>query len=276
MFDEPINIRDFMALDPLNQTFTCEVVDPAQLKGTLLIVAEYKLEQACVQSMLRDTSLQFIVAFTVEQGLELARKGVGIVLCDDLFEKGSGVEFVLAARTCGVRSPVILMSADTSEQGRARIRRAEADAYLAKPIKQELLLRAVAEFLLMSTDKGESANPLYPSLPADSPMLDLADTLVDDLHAVAGAVEKLVAASDIPGIRKQCLRIGGPATSLGFEPIARLATQLITSLDSSKSLEQSVVAVNTFVAACRGARKAMRVKASDPAKPGDAPHAAAA
>ena len=277
MFDEPINVRDFMELDPLNQTFTCEVVDPAKLKGTLLVVAEYQLEQACVQSMLRDTALEFQGASSMEQGLELSRKGVSVILCDDLFENGSGAEFVVAARKAGVRSPIILMSADTSEQGRDRIRKAAADAFLAKPLSDKLLLQAVAEFLLMSGENAESATPLYTALPPTSPMLDLADSLVDDLKTIADQVEKLAKAADIPGIRRQCLRIGGPATSLGFEPIAKLAGQLTSALEATKSVEQSVVALNTFVAACRGARKAERVK-EEPAKdePGAQPLAAAA
>lgn len=258
MFDEPINVRDFMALDPLDQTFTCEVVDPAQLKGTLMIVAEYEIERSCVRSMLGDTSLDFFCVPTVAEGLEKARKGVELVLCDDTFEVGSGVEFVQAARKSGLRCPIILMSADTSEQGLNRIRRAEANAFLAKPLRQDVLLRAIAEFLLMSGEKSGAAHPLSTTLPANSPMLDLSDLYVEDLGKVAEQIGALVGKGDLGGVRRNVLRVGGPAASLGFEPIAKLAQTLIAAIDTTKSLEQSIVAVNTFVAVCRGARKAVR------------------
>jgi CheY-like chemotaxis protein/HPt (histidine-containing phosphotransfer) domain-containing protein len=269
MFDEPINVRDYMEMDPLNQTFTCEMVEPAQLKGSLLIVAEYKIEQACVRSMLGETSLDFWIAASIQAGLEQARKGVSLILCDDAFEQGSGDDLILAARKAGVRAPIILMSADTSEQGLARIRRAKADAFLAKPLQKDLLLRAIAEFLLMNGDKSESSNPFFSTLAADSPMRELANSFVEDLSSIAEQVEKLGTAQDITGIRRQALRIGGPASSLGFVPIATLAQKLVASLDMNKSFEQSVAALNSFVAACRGARKSS-APVPAPAKPEEA------
>jgi CheY-like chemotaxis protein len=213
MFDEPINPRDFMALDPLDQAFTCEVVDPAQLKGTLMIVAEYEIEQSCVRSMLGDTSLDFFCVSTIAQALEKARKGVGLVICDDTFEVGSGVEFVQSARKAGLRCPIILMSADTSEEGLSRIRGAAANAFLAKPLEQSILLRAVAEFLLVSGEKSETANPVSSTLPTDSPMLGLSDLYVEDLGKVAEQLEAMVAKNDIVGVRRTALRVGGPAAS---------------------------------------------------------------
>ncbi len=253
-FNEPINIRDFLSLDPLMQTFTCEVVDPAQLKGTLLVVAEYRIEQACVTSMLRETSVEIVVAKTIEEGLEHARQGVALILCDDVFEKGEGADFVKEARKCGVRAPIILMSADTSEAGLARIRRAEADAFLAKPLKQDLLLRAVAEFTLISGDKADASSACYSTLSDQSPMRDLAEDFINDLRSAADQIESLAKTADLVGIRKQCLRLGGPATSLGFASLAKLATDLVVTLDSTKSLDRSIVALNTFVSTCRNAR----------------------
>ncbi len=273
MFDEPINVRDFMALDPLEQAFTCEVVDPTQLKGTLLIVAEYEIEQSCVRSMLGDTSLDFVCVSTITDALEKARKGVGLVICDDTFEVGSGVEFVQSARKSGLRCPIILMSADTSEEGLSRIRSAAANAFLAKPLQQDVLLRAVAEFLLVSGEKNETANPLSSTLGTESPMLGLSDLYVEDLGKVAGQLDAMVSKGDLAGVRRLVMRVGGPAASLGFAPIAKLAHQLISSLDATKSLEESVVAVNTFVAVCRGARKATPpvVAPAEPAADGATP-----
>jgi CheY-like chemotaxis protein len=258
MFEEPVNVREFMAPDPLHQTFTCEKVDPGHLTGTILIVAEYKIEQACVQSMLRDTAMDFINAGSIDEGVEAARKGVSIIICDDTFEAGSGVDFVAKARGAGVRSPIILISADTSVEGLARIRKAEADAFLAKPLKQDLLLRALAEFLLMSGAGADSTSPMYTTLGPHSPMLGLAEDFVNDLHAVAGQVEELAAKRDAKGIRKHCLRVGGPATSLGFEPIAGLASRLAGALATDAPFEDAAVALNAFIGGCRSVRRGLR------------------
>src|SRR5262249_35773265 len=142
----------------------------------------------------------------------------------------SGVEFVKKARESGIRCPIVLMSADTSLASLERIRKAEADAFLAKPIKQDLLLRALAEFLLVGGENSESSSPMYTSLPASSPMSALAEDFVDDLRGVADQLETLLPKGDFAGIRRQCLRIGGPASALGFDPIAKMAARLVASL----------------------------------------------
>ena len=91
MFETPINIRDFMELDPLNQTFTCEVVDPARLKGTLLVVAEYKIEQSCVQSMLRDTSLEAAIQ---RKPAWLVGAAWTVMACAIILTQGTGNAFI--------------------------------------------------------------------------------------------------------------------------------------------------------------------------------------
>jgi CheY-like chemotaxis protein/HPt (histidine-containing phosphotransfer) domain-containing protein len=267
MFDEPINVRDFMSPDPLNQTFTCEKVDPGHLTGTMLIIAEYKIEQACVQSMLRDTALDFVFATSIEEGVEAARRGVEIIVCDDTFEAGTGVDFVARARAAGVRSPIILMSGDVSEQSLSRIRKAQVNAFLAKPLKQDLLLRAIAEFLLVTVAGAESSGPLYTTLPARSAMLGLADSFVDDLHSIAEQVEELATRRDAKGIRKHCLRVGGPAASLGFEPIAGLATRLAAALETDAAFDDSAMALNAFISGCKSVRKGVRPEAPAGAAP---------
>lgn len=264
MFDEPINVRDFMASDPLNQNFTCEKVDPGHLSGTILIVAEYKIEQACVQSMLRDTAMDFEFATSIDEGVEAAKRGVAIVVCDDTFETGSGVDFVAKARAAGVRSPIILMSADTSEQSLSRIRKAAVSAFLAKPVKQDLLLRAIAEFVLVS-GAGESSGPVFTSLPARSPMMALAESFVDDLHSIVEQVEELATKRDGKGIRKHCLRVGGPAASLGFEPIAGLASRLAAALATDAAFDDCSMALNAFIGGCRSVQKGARPEAPSPA-----------
>jgi len=257
-FDDPVTVRDFMSTDTLNQAFTCEVVEPSELKGVALVIAEYRIEQACVLSMLRETSMDFVTAASVEEGISHARKGVEVIICDDAFERSSGIEFVARARKSGIRTPVILMSGDASEANLDAIRKSDVDAFLAKPLNHDLLLRAIAEFLLVSTNRLETASPVYSSLPPNSPLADLADDFVEDLKTFADDLEQLAQGNDLTSIRKRALRIGGPATSLGFGPIANLSAALVGSLDATQSVEESIVALNTLVSACRSVRRAAK------------------
>ncbi len=255
-FDKPINLRDFVQLDTLSQSFSCENVDPSKLKGVVLIIAEYRIETACVQSMLTETGMDFLTAQTIEEGLSQARKGVDIIVCDYQFDQGNGLDFLKSARQSGVRCPIIIMSADRSPEARDAIRKANAAGFLAKPLDKDTLMRALAEFLLVSGSRADSATVLYTSLPPNSPMRALANDFVNDLRVIGGEIEECAKAKDIAGIRKRCLRVAGPAPSLGFEPIAKLASSLITALDSTMSIDESIVPLNTFIQTCKSVRRA--------------------
>lgn len=255
-FESTINLRDYVQLDTLSQSFSCENVDPAQLKGSVLIVAEYKIEIACIQSLLSETAMAFLSAQSMAQAIIESRGGVDIIICDYQFENGTGLDFLKLACESGLRCPVIIMSADRSPEARNTIRKANADGFLAKPLEKETLLRALAEFLLVTGERTDSAASLYSTLPATSPMRALADDFVDDLRIMGEELDKCVESKDVAGIRKRCLRIAGPAPSLGFESLAKLATNLITSLDSTMSLEESVVPLNAFIQTCKCVRRA--------------------
>lgn len=255
-FDTIINLRDYVQLDNLSQSFSCENVDPTQLKGSVLIVAEYKIEVACIQAILADSALTVLKAHSMDDAITEARTGVDIMLCDYQFENGTGLDFLKLARESGLRCPVIIMSADRSPEARNAIRKANADGFLAKPIEKDTLLRAIAEFLLVSGDRGDSAASLYSTLPATSPMRALADDFVEDLRVMGEEIAQCAQAKDIAGIRKRCLRIAGPAPSLGFESLAKLAGTVITSLDSTMSIEESLVPLNTFIQTCKSVRRA--------------------
>jgi CheY-like chemotaxis protein len=254
-FKTPLNLRDFVEMDTFSQAFSSETVDPSQLAGILLIVAEYKIEQACIQSMLRETSMDFVSASSVEEGVNAALKGVDIIICDQTFETGSGIDFVHMARSKGIRCPILIMSADQSPEARGAIRAANASGYISKPIDQRMLLRAMAEFLLLSGTRDTDSHQLFSSLPTNSPLSDLADEFVGDLRTCADEVEKLAQANDADGVRKRVLRVVGAAPALGFEPVAKLGAAFLKSLASTMSLDESLMPLNAFLSTCRSVRK---------------------
>lgn len=254
-FKNPLNLRDFMEIDTLAQSFSCERVDATQVKGVLLIVAEYKIEQGYIQSMLRETSMDFVTAATIADGVTTACKGCDIIICDDSFETGTGAEFIARARENGVRCPIVIMSADRSAEGRQRLRAANASGFIEKPIVPELLLRAMAEFLVVPGENAADMNPLTSTLPFNSPLAALADDFVTDLRACADDVERLAKSNDLVTLRKRVLRVAGAAPALGFEPIAKMGHALLATINASKGLAECTVAINTFVATCRAVRK---------------------
>lgn len=254
-FSTPLNVRDFVHLDSLSQTFSCENVDPSKLKGTLLIVAEYKIELACMQSMLRDTALEFLGAATIKDGLEQAVKGVDMVMCDHQLPDGTGIEFMRKIRDAGVGCPVVIMSADHTPEVRTTIRNASASGFLAKPLDRDTLLRAMAEFLLLSNEREGGQLQTYSTLPANSPLGDLANDFVNDLHTSAVTLDEAAKKGNLEDVRKICLRIAGSAPALGFEMISKAAIHVNRGLTETMSVEESMGRINTLIIACRSVRK---------------------
>lgn len=254
-FKEAINLRDYIDMESQSQAFSCEKVDPSALKGTLLVIAEYRIEASCIESMLTDTMLDVSVATTLNDGFEYAVKGADLILCDHAFEAGSGLEFIDKVRSAGVRCPILIMSADTSPQVTAAVRDAHATGFLAKPLQKDLLLRALAEFMLGTPGREVEGHHVSTSLPANSPLLTLADKFVEDLKACAAEVEGLAKQNDVEAIRRRVLRISGAAPALGFDPVAKLGQNLLKALAATMAVEESLVQLNTFISMCRSAHK---------------------
>jgi CheY-like chemotaxis protein len=274
-FKQPINLRDYMDLDAQTQAFSCEKVDAASLKGAVLIIAEYRIEASCIESMLLDTALDVSVADNLVDGFDLAVKGADLILCDYAFQSGSGTAFIDKARSAGVRCPILIMSADASPQVAAAVRDAHATGFLPKPIEKSTLLRALAEFMLSSGRADTETGHVMTTLPADSPLLGLAEKFVEDLKKVAGEVESLAKADDVEAIRRQVLRVAGAAPALGFDPVARLGNDLLKALAATMAVSESLVQLNTFVSVCRSAQRRPPGEAP-PAKPDAAPAPAGA
>jgi len=254
-FKEPINLRDYIDMESQSQAFSCEKVDPTALKGTLLVIAEYRIEASCIESMLTETRLDVCLTPDLTEGFEYAVKGADLILCDHAFEGGSGLEFIEKVRSAGVRCPILIMSADTSPQVTAAVRDAHATGFLAKPIQKDLLLRALAEFMLGTAGRDVEGPHVSTSLPANSPLLILAEKFVDDLKTCATLVETLAKKNDVEAIRRQVLRISGAAPALGFDPVAKLGQNLLKALAATMAVEESLVQLNTFVSMCRSAHK---------------------
>jgi hypothetical protein len=225
-FDSTINPRDFLSLDAFSDGFTLEHVDPEQLDGCVLAVDDSEMDLRILQHYL---------------------EGCELILCDYLIGEERGAEFVSRLRESGSRTPVIMVTADQTSTTREQLLESKADAFLAKPVGREVLLRAIAEFMLM----GSLGDAVKSSLPEGHPNLALLPDFTKDLAEIASGLEKSLESDDFKTCRRLCLRISGTGPSLGFEPLAQCAERVANAVAASKSTVSASAEITSLVGLLR-------------------------
>lgn len=245
-FNEQINIRDFVHLDPFKEYFSLERVNPAELRGVILYVEDSPLDQRIVKHYFRDTSLSLKCVASVEEGVAVARQGVDLILCDFHLPDGAGTSFVQTIHEAGISVPVIMVTSDNSSITRAKVRNSHANAFLAKPLTQDRVLRAIAEFLLVNAGAGRTTSSLKPG----DPMHGLVRGFIDQLHELSRELRSSLERDDIDACGTICQQIRGTAPVLGFEGIGRMAEIASEQMIRSGSVKECAAAVLELAGAC--------------------------
>jgi CheY-like chemotaxis protein/HPt (histidine-containing phosphotransfer) domain-containing protein len=247
-FDAPIDPRSFIELDPFSDRFSLESVDPETLRGVVLYIEDSTLDQAMVRHFFRQTQVQLVLASTLEEGLaRAAAGGVDLILCNNNLGDVDGAGAIQRLRGVGVQAPILILTADAGPEVRAKLISAEADAFLMKPLQQNTLFRALAEFLTLNSGGAGFGS----SLPEDHPNLGLLDTFVKEMLSYATQIEAALAAADHARAGVLCLQIAGSAPVMGFQKLADLANAARASLARSSACADSAVPLRALIAACQ-------------------------
>jgi CheY-like chemotaxis protein len=248
-FLKPIDAKQFVQLDPFANGFSLETVDPESLRGTVLYIEDSALDQALIRHYLRETQIRLIVMSDVEEAFKKASEGVDLILCDYNIGETVGSDFVARAREHGLSQPILMITADTSPVTRQALIKAQATAFITKPVKQPTLFRALAEFMVLGSDAGGISS----TLPSNHPNLSLLETFVDETKATARGIEQALTQGNTAKTRLLCLQIMGSAPEMGFERLAELARAAEKSVSSTMSCTESAVPLRTLIGACQRA-----------------------
>ena len=245
-FDKPLEAREFIKLDPFQDGFALEKVSPESLKGTLLYVDASPLDHALVRHYLRETQVNLQTASTVEEAVEKATSSVDLIISEFDLGEFTGVELAGILRGRGITIPIILLTADTSTQTRNLLSKAEADAFLAKPLKPATLYQAIAEFMVA----GEGGVMLT-SLPAGHPSLGLLPTFVQQVRDYAKSLETAITSESASSCRSLCLQIAGAAPVMGFDRLAAIARTAEEALSVNMNVQDAVGPLKMLVMGCQ-------------------------
>jgi twitching motility two-component system response regulator PilH len=248
-FDAPISARDFVRPDPLTDFFSLEKVKGEDLRGAMVVVEDTTLDQQIFKHFFRETQLRIRFAATGAEGIKLAQSGCDLVLADFHLPDMNAAALVTQLRAQNVHVPVIVVSCDQTPQTRDLIRRSNADAFLSKPVSEERVLRAVAEFLL-AEQAGNAGN----SMKKDSPKKFLVESFLEELPKYSAKFNELLKTDDAMAAYVLCQQIAGTAPTLGFDGIAALAEKTALALARTMSVKESARAVQELISACERTR----------------------
>lgn len=245
-FNRQISTKDLLGLDPLNEAYSLERVDPARLHGSVLLVTASELDRDLMLMHLESTNLIINTADSIETAISRAQKGCELIVADYHLGQHSAVELLqeLAKAQCDM--PVVVLTSDKSETTLDEIRDANAAGILSKPTTKARLLQALAEFLHADGDGG----PLYSTLRTEDSAYPLLTKFLTDIPRMALNLEKAVREDDPATCLSIVRTLSGTAAPLGFPEISNLAIAAERQL-ANKSPKGASAEIRTLVIACR-------------------------
>ncbi|MBL8991153.1 MAG: response regulator [Phycisphaerae bacterium] len=252
-FDEPINPREFVPLDPIRGNFTLENIDPARLTGSVLHVDDSAIDRRLVRHYLRETGLNVIGVENAADAMARCGEPFDVILCADVLPDSSGLSLVEQLRAHGVQTPVILLVAERSDEGTAAAQEAKVSATLVKPFAQQQLHRALAEFLLADAGGKDVGGAIYSTLRPEDATYGFVPEFLEELRRTVGGLSKAIADADPDTARRLCFQIRGSAPSLGFQVIAAAAEAALSAL-AQRGIADASGQLRALVFSCMRAR----------------------
>lgn len=245
-FKSQVSLKDLLGLDPLNEAYSLERVDPSRLHGSVLIVTSSDMDRELMLTYLDSTNLMINTADSVETGVSRAQKGCDLIVCDYHIGENTAAELISALSEANCDVPVVVLTSDHTDAGLSAIRYSNASGVLTKPTTRDRLMQALAEFLHADGDGG----PLYSTLKDGDPAYPLLSKFLGDITRMSLNIEKASRENDI----QQCLQIvrtiSGVAAPLGFPKLSSLAIAAEQKLASGNP-KLAHPEIRALVVACR-------------------------
>lgn len=254
-FKTPVNVRDFLNVDPMEGSFTLEHVDPKKLKGSLLHVDDSAMDRRLLRHYLAETGLNVVSVETAKAALERVEEQFDAFVVDNDLSDMTGVELVETLRARGVAAPIIMLTADTRSITKEGARNAKVSAVIPKPTSKGLMLQALAEFLIIdNTGETETGGAVVTTLAPTDPTFKFVPEFIEELKRFAEKINTAVNTEDVVAARRVCYQLKGAAPALGFSTIGEAAQAAMLMLDKHNSVTDGGKQLRSLVSLCTRAK----------------------
>lgn len=248
-FDQPIDLREFLGAGSGTEFYSLEQVDPEKLTGQVLYVEDSDIDYRVMQHFLRETNLSVVRAKSVGEALGMCDRIYDVIISDWRLPDMSGTEFVAKLREIAINTPVLIITADPVALIRTGVQEDSRIGLLTKPLTQQVLLRAIAERLLVQGEPDDAAEESEHG--AGLATIKIAEAFVEQFHKLADIMDTKASAGDAQGLAEVCIQIRGSAPSCGVPQLARIADQAAQALSFEGSEPQGFRLARDLAQACR-------------------------
>lgn len=247
-FDNEISTKDILGLDPMQEAYSLERIDPKSLQGNILIINESEFDQQIMLKLLEETELSIAVAENSETAIKRAqKKGCELILLDIQVGSETASDILLELRAQGIDAPVLIMASDSSAPVRDELRMAGASGLISKPLTKDRIHQALAEFLMVDGSTG----PIYSTLENTDPAYDLLGKFLSNLSRTILTLENGLRESDKDACLTICRSLASSAASLGYTPIGELAVLADRALSNGNGVRDAAADIRRLIIACR-------------------------
>lgn len=245
-FKEQISIKDLLGLDPLNEAYSLEHVEPTRLHGSILILTTSDLDRDLLLMYLEDTNLVVNTADNIDNAVTRLQKGCDLVIADYHLGTQTAPAFIHAMHDASSDIPVVVLTSDKSETALDDIRESGASGILSKPTTRDKLYQAIAEFLHADGDGG----PLYTTLANTDSTYPLLGKFLTEIPRMALNLEKAAREDNGQACIDIVRTLSGTASPLGFPEISALAITAENKLRNA-SPKAASNEIRSLIVACR-------------------------
>lgn len=243
-FNDPIDLRQFIPLRREQTLLSFEKVDPAKLTGRILLVEDSALDVKILQHFLRETQLRIQVVNSIATAFEALKEPFHLILCDWQLGEERGTRLIAQARDQGIDTPAIMIAADPAGLIEDGLWDLSNTWYLAKPIQQDQLLRAIGEWLIVDRPKEPAAFGRCSEGESEA----LSQQFAEELKVCMGKLRAAMQANKPGDARQVCWQIKGAAPTFGMHDLAQIAGDVATKLTTSPN--DATQAIGVLIAAC--------------------------
>jgi len=234
-FDKPINMHEVVDADPFEECFSVEQVNPEELNGNILYVEDSAMDARLLMHFTRMTKLNVTIATNASDAVAAAAKGMKAILVDFHLPDCDAPTLVSQLRAADVKVPVIAVTSDASRATKERLAASGMSAFLAKPLTEERVLRAIAEFLLCDRWVTAESNS---DMDNESREV-MKKAFVEELQQIKEALVNAICDNASMDVYAMIGRLGSSAKPLGFADIGLKADIAAASLSKTMACAAS-------------------------------------
>lgn len=243
-FDEELDPREFVPTSPLDALLAYERVNPAEVMGSVCIAEPVPTDLRVIRQFLNRTGLRIVEVTGGMEAVHAAQDGVDAVITAFELSDMTGAEVAGKVHHEGLGTPVIVTGTEMDDRVRSAVSSSPVAAYLLKPLVQDVLLRALAEFVKTGQGSGRRAVSS-----------DAKKAFREQLGALARQLEVSVEKGRAMDIYAVCTQLAGAAPTLGYDGIGDVAARVAARLSRDMDLETARGLVSELAGICRNSGK---------------------